>query len=81
MPGGAAEICKPLRCSTISAASRVASHDHRHWRAYRSGNRRLTSDRLHYTIIGDTVNTTQRIESVTRDVMDCSVSWSARWRR
>lgn len=31
-----------------------------------------TSDRLHYTIIGDTVNTTQRIESVTRDVMDCS---------
>ncbi len=31
-----------------------------------------TSDRLHYTIIGDTVNTTQRIESVTRNVMDCS---------
>ena len=31
-----------------------------------------TSDRLHYTIIGDTVNTTQRIEALTRDVMDCS---------
>ena len=25
-------------------------------------------DRLHYTIIGDTVNTTQRIESLTRDL-------------
>jgi adenylate cyclase len=25
-----------------------------------------TSDRLHYTIIGDTVNTTQRLESLTR---------------
>lgn len=31
-----------------------------------------TSDRLHYTIIGDTVNTTQRIEGLTRDLMDCS---------
>lgn len=27
-------------------------------------------DRLHYTIIGDTVNTTQRVESLTRDLMD-----------
>ena len=27
-----------------------------------------TSDRLHYTIIGDTVNTTQRLESLTRDL-------------
>lgn len=31
-----------------------------------------TSDRLHYTIIGDTVNAAQRIESLTRDLMDCS---------
>jgi class 3 adenylate cyclase/DNA-binding response OmpR family regulator len=31
-----------------------------------------TSDRLHYTIIGDTVNTTQRIEALTRDLMDSS---------
>jgi adenylate cyclase len=31
-----------------------------------------TSDRIHYTIIGDTVNTTQRIEALTRDVFDCS---------
>jgi adenylate cyclase len=31
-----------------------------------------TSDRLHYTIIGDTVNTTQRIEALTRELMDCS---------
>ena len=27
-----------------------------------------TSDRLHYTIIGDTVNTTQRLESLTRQM-------------
>ncbi len=27
-----------------------------------------TSDRLHYTIIGDTVNTTQRLESLTRQI-------------
>lgn len=31
-----------------------------------------TSDRLHYTIIGDTVNTTQRIEALTRDMLDSS---------
>jgi len=31
-----------------------------------------TADRLHYTIIGDTVNTTQRIESLTRDLMEAS---------
>jgi len=31
-----------------------------------------TSDRIHYTIIGDTVNTTQRIESLTREVFDGS---------
>jgi class 3 adenylate cyclase/CheY-like chemotaxis protein len=31
-----------------------------------------TSDRLHYTIIGDTVNTTQRLESLTRDLFDTS---------
>ena len=31
-----------------------------------------TSDRIHYTIIGDTVNTTQRIESLTREVFECS---------
>ena len=31
-----------------------------------------TSDRLHYTIIGDTVNTTQRLEALTRDLFDCS---------
>jgi class 3 adenylate cyclase/CheY-like chemotaxis protein len=28
-----------------------------------------TSDRLHYTIIGDTVNTTQRLESLTRTLL------------
>ncbi len=27
-----------------------------------------TSDRIHYTIIGDTVNTTQRVEGLTRDL-------------
>jgi class 3 adenylate cyclase/CheY-like chemotaxis protein len=31
-----------------------------------------TSDRLHYTIIGDTVNTTQRLESLTRQLFDTS---------
>ncbi len=31
-----------------------------------------TSDRLHYTIIGDTVNTTQRLESLTRDLLEGS---------
>jgi adenylate cyclase len=31
-----------------------------------------TSDRLHYTIIGDTVNTTQRLETLTRDLLDTS---------
>jgi class 3 adenylate cyclase/CheY-like chemotaxis protein len=31
-----------------------------------------TSDRLHYTIIGDTVNTTQRLESLTRTLLDGS---------
>jgi adenylate cyclase len=31
-----------------------------------------TSDRIHYTIIGDTVNTTQRIENLTRETIDCS---------
>jgi adenylate cyclase len=31
-----------------------------------------TNDRMHYTIIGDTVNTTQRIEALTRGLMDCS---------
>jgi adenylate cyclase len=31
-----------------------------------------TSDRIHYTIIGDTVNTTQRIETLTREIFDCS---------
>ena len=31
-----------------------------------------TSDRIHYTIIGDTVNTTQRIETLTRDIFECS---------
>ncbi len=29
-----------------------------------------TSDRLHYTIIGDTVNTTQRLESLTRQLFN-----------
>ena len=31
-----------------------------------------TSDRLHYTIIGDTVNTTQRLESLTRQLYETS---------
>ncbi|HPH96978.1 MAG TPA: adenylate/guanylate cyclase domain-containing protein [Anaerolineaceae bacterium] len=31
-----------------------------------------TSDRLHYTIIGDTVNTTQRLEGLTRQIFDVS---------
>jgi len=31
-----------------------------------------TSDRLHYTIIGDTVNTTQRLESLTRNLFSTS---------
>ncbi len=31
-----------------------------------------TSDRLHYTIIGDTVNTTQRLESLTRELFNIS---------
>jgi adenylate cyclase len=31
-----------------------------------------TSDRIHYTIIGDTVNTTQRIENLTREVFEGS---------
>lgn len=31
-----------------------------------------TSDRIHYTIIGDAVNTTQRIENLTREVFDGS---------
>ncbi len=31
-----------------------------------------TLDRLHYTIIGDTVNTTQRLESLTREVFSSS---------
>ncbi|HZU86788.1 MAG TPA: adenylate/guanylate cyclase domain-containing protein [Anaerolineaceae bacterium] len=29
-----------------------------------------STDRLHYTIIGDTVNTTQRIEGLTRDIFE-----------
>lgn len=29
-----------------------------------------TSDRIHYTIIGDTVNTTQRLEGLTRELYD-----------
>lgn len=32
-----------------------------------------TSDRLNYTVIGDTVNTTQRIESLTREFGDSAV--------
>lgn len=42
-----------------------------------------TTDRMHYTIIGDTVNTAQRIEVLTRDIIDCSgvlvsqSTWSA----
>ena len=31
-----------------------------------------TTDRLHYTIIGDTVNTTQRLEALTRQLLDGS---------
>jgi class 3 adenylate cyclase/CheY-like chemotaxis protein len=31
-----------------------------------------TSDRVHYTIIGDTVNTTQRLESLTRQLFNVS---------
>lgn len=31
-----------------------------------------SSDRIHYTIIGDTVNTTQRLEALTRDLIEGS---------
>jgi adenylate cyclase len=31
-----------------------------------------TSDRVHYTIIGDTVNTTQRLEALTRQLINVS---------
>ncbi|NMC55135.1 MAG: HAMP domain-containing protein [Chloroflexi bacterium] len=42
-----------------------------------------SSDRIHYTIIGDTVNTTQRLEALTRDLIEksgiliSSATWDA----
>jgi adenylate cyclase len=33
-----------------------------------------TSDRLHYTIIGDTVNTAQRVEALTRELFNVSAA-------
>jgi len=33
-----------------------------------------TSDRLHYTIIGDTVNTAQRVENLTRELFNVSAA-------